>query len=362
MREQSSDLNRAFKAYVKILKEKEKHWVVADNPVAKRDEANDLIEQQKRLDAVFRILKTGEKQSDYKHIIALMPTDPVERMQYKFDNYVTSLTYDVRKKLPTKLQNIFDDMLITFQPTGYTNAQSLVSHPDGTPLRGGLIFLNEGLYFSVGFAAKAIVLANVRDDHSYMQQDAKPALKKGVKFYLLRKPSLADSEFHSTGDPVEEGELSTHISSVKAMIFEFIVLHEFAHIILNHHAYTEATRLAFINEDQKDELNSEYYSSDTPKTTHTLEYEADQFAIDIIARSSTTSKSKLANLYAIGAFFIFLECIERELKRGVSNTHPAPLDRLQNLTDYFHSKNEKALDFRPYHKELLDLCFDWSLP
>jgi len=356
--ENKTDLINAYHAYVKHLEETERTWVVADNPLDVKDAGRDLTEQQQRLDAVFNIIKTGEKQSDYADMVAGMPNDPLKRMQYKFDNYINSLTHDIREKLPISLKSKFDQVLIGFQPTGYTNAKALVSHPDGTPLKGGLIFLNQGLYFSAGFAAKAIVLANVQDDHAFMQKEAKSALLKGVRFYLSRSPALADSEFHATGNPVEEGELSTHISSVKAMMFEFIILHEFAHIVLNHHAYNEATRLTIFSEaDEKDDYDN---SDDNVQMAHKLEYAADQFAIDIITRASTNPKSKLANVYAIGAFFIFLECIELRFQRGLSRTHPAPLDRLQRLADYIHNLAEEGLDFGYHHEELLALCRSWS--
>jgi len=353
-----SNLIEAYQEYVKQLEANGERWVVADNPVEARDSVQDLSEQQQRLDAVFNTIKTGESQSDYDDLIVQMPEKPIQRMQYKFEKYIASLTYDIREKLPVSLRCKFDRMLIAFQPTGYTNAQALVSHPDGSPLEGGLIFLNQGLYFSAGFAAKAIVLANVQGDHSFMQKEAKPALIKGVEFYLSRSPALADSEFHATGNPTEEGELSTHISSVKAMMFEFIILHEFAHIVLNHHAYNEATRLTIFSEaDEKNDLDS---AVDKTQAAYWLEYEADRFAIDIITSASTNPQSKLANLYAIGAFFVFLECIESQLKRGLSKTHPAPLDRLQKLADYVQNESDEDLDFRPLQKELLSLCENWS--
>lgn len=358
MSKNKSDLIKAYQEYVKQLETNGARWIVADNPVEARDAAQDIREQQQRLDAVFRTIKTGESQSDYDDLIAQMPEQPIQRMQYKFEKYIASLTYDIREKLPVSLKRKFDEMLIAFQPTGFTNAFALVSCPNGSSLEGGLIFLNQGLYFSAGFAAKAIVLANVQDDHAFMQKEAKPALIKGMEFYLSRSPALADSEFHATGNPTEEGELSTHISSVKAMMFEFIILHEFAHIILSHHAYNESTRLMIFSE--ADEIDVLEPKVNVSPSVHDLEYEADQFAINVITQASGTPQSKLANLYAIGAFFIFLECVESKLKRGLSKTHPAPLDRLQQLANYVNNDIDEDLDFRPLHEELLFLCEKWS--
>lgn len=350
-----NELQEAFQNYHRFLKFQKENWVVADNPVKGRDEKFDAELQRKRLEAVFYTIKTGEEISEYKDMIEGMPDDPIERMAYKFENYITALKAAVAEKLTAEQLRKFSEIVIGFLPTGRTNAMAVVKSISGEKLQGGLIFLNEGLYFSAGFAAKAIVLANMRDEHEHLRAGAKPALTKGVEFYLNPHPSNAENEFHSTGNPYEEGEISTHISSVKEMMLQFVVLHELGHIILNHHDYINRNRLSLMGDEQWDSLSDEEKES-----LHQIEYEADLFAFERIEENSSSNQSRLANLYAIGTLFVFLECVERKIQTSLSKTHPAPLDRLRKLSDSLNIKLKNQLNFDSLFDELSKLCDEWS--
>ena len=122
-----------------------------------------------------------------------------------------------------------------------------------------------------------------------------------------------------------DGALSGAQSSIAMIILQFIVLHEFGHIVNDdlelmglYKIHVAPTR----QDNESYEPNNTYWKS---------EYKADEFALLSICQKAKNDISAWANFMGIYMLFRWFADIEKHLGKKLSEFHPPPLKRADKL-------------------------------
>lgn len=264
------------------------------------------------------------------------------------DQLVSDLAEYVR---PEEL-NVFRETHIGLLPLGSVDGLCLDKTLLGEQLDGFLVILNEGLWVCAQLLAKAFVLENLDGDFKDFRRTGRHDFEVAIHHYLSPSGKNANCVFFENTTPEVEGELAAAQSMMATLIMQFVVLHEFGHIL---------------NRDL--ELMGEYrfHISQTSKkpvfptqTYWDLENAADEYSLRTICRHSRTDINRWANFITIYIFFHWLASVENVSGRTLCPMHPPPATRGKRLLNWMwahYPPDREALHYIERTKTILD---SWS--
>lgn len=172
-----------------------------------------------------------------------------------------------------------------------------------------LIAINIGMLYISQLICHAIVLESnekITDNSPYQ------LFQSACRLFIADTLSKfkVELDFYTS---IVQLEQQIEVASITTKIMQFIALHELAHIELGH-------------------INSKCSSSEI-KNNYKLEFQADEFAFDIIWNNSTCMETKWNHSFWIYVFFLALDYIEWNMKREICPRHPKPQKRANKIKE-----------------------------
>lgn len=220
------------------------------------------------------------------------------------------------------------------------------------PLDGSVIIINEGMFYGLHLLFKGLVLESLDNDLLQYRRSGKSDFQHSLDFFLYRNSELLQNMHIKIGDAAIETEINRYQSAAATLILQFVALHEFGHIALEHFQQLDKNT-EFIN----------IFSSSSHNITQThiaLEYQADAFALQGLMQKSHSEQSMWANFYSIYLFFIWLETIQQKQQMPLSQLHPAPGKRARALRKIMESQIGNAELYQPMFENLDIMVANWK--
>lgn len=246
----------------------------------------------------------------------------------------TKVAVESSKSLLKKYSDVLENVVIKKGPLESLNAAAI-------PFKNGkdLIVLNYGIVWLTWWIKYLMILDRLYlSEVSVSGDETKDML---IKIDILSSmPELAK---HILNSPDKDDELTKHALTSKVIasvdihygdvelrstfIKMFIILHEYAHIILGHTNWLNRYLCGHISLDSKE----------ISIVLHRFEYEADIFALNNLMKQFPPDKEVFNWLYA---YFSLIHCSEinqsDKLIQKNRATHPSPNDRFCNVLKVFN--------------------------
>ena len=281
-----------------------------------------------------------------------------------YDRLINGICDSLKQDIADCTNNHYSDVLeqiqIGIMPTGQAQAYCLNQNRDGKIIDGHVICINQGLYFCLQLIAKALVVKSANLDKSKQGYDCANLFHTAIK--LLLQPDSENIEqifFHDLTAEVD-GELSAYQGKVATMILQFVVMHEYAHIVHKDltliHAY--GNEFYALTNETNDELKWK-------KELINSEYRADAWALSMLnnrARSHGKNSGKVAwaNFSAIALFFFWLEQVELHHGKTLQRLHPKPMERYDALLSIMQKEFDSNLEVKKYINDIEQLTIEWG--
>ena len=224
-----------------------------------------------------------------------------------------------------------DASRIHFLPSGYFNGFCLNKDAFKQPLDGYLIGLNEGLYFSLEFLAKAYVVESVSGDYEAYRQDATYLYLNAINLYSRPDTRILNDIFFKDVSARVDGQLSAAQSAIAIKTLQFVVLHEFGHIANRDLDLLDRYNL-YMSSPHADAAQE--IASATSKAHWQAEFQADEFALSTLCRNSSSHISAWANFMGVYLMFAWFSHVEQLKGAALSSLHPPPDQRAARLLEY----------------------------
>lgn len=263
-----------------------------------------------------------------------------------------ALHQDIADCVEPNYQSLLKNTSLLMMPLGNVDAFCTQTDLKRQPLDGSIIILNEGLFYGLHLLFKALVIESLDNDLLQFRSSGKTDFHNSINFFLERDSSLLQHMHIRVGDPDTEKQINKYQSAAATLILQFIALHEFGHIALDHFGQLNKSA-EFINL-----FSSAKNTSDTKH--HQLEFEADAFALKSLMRRSHSEQSMWANFYSICLFYIWLNCIEEKRNKPLSNLHPRPMERISALRKLMENHVGNAESYKPLFEKLEIITNNWQ--
>ena len=239
------------------------------------------------------------------------------------DSFEVSIISDLEKKVRPEHLSILKSCIIGIVPLGFVNAHVRRTDNFGQPLDRFVIFINYGLYLACSALADALTFENLQGDFADFRRSGQPYFNCAVKSYIDHKA------FDDYQLPLHE--YPPHISAaimeqsgrLTAIMLQFIVLHEFGHIINGDLG------------DQDSEMNLSPSGLELKLDAQPgkrREIGADLYAIETLSDWEGSSPSAWPNFAQAYYFFRWLEVVE-EHRQQSSPSHPPASMRKQCIAN-----------------------------
>lgn len=216
--------------------------------------------------------------------------------------------------------------LISFLPSGLIKGFCLSKDDFGETLDGYFIGIHEGLYFSLQFLSKALILEQLEGEYLIYKRSGATTYQAAIDLFIKPSPAGLNGIFFEDLPADVDGALSGAQSAAAMMILRFIAFHEFGHIINNDLDLMDAYQMHLHSTQNKSIKNQRKYWK--------AEYKADEYALSLILKNSSSNLSAWANFIPIYTFFHWLSDVEIKQGKVISESHPPPLRRAERLKNY----------------------------
>lgn len=321
-RELNSDkLAKVITAYQVALKRGPNHWEIDQRPRP----VIPMSEAEKVSDIALEHLGHGnDKRAFFQKLDPNLDFE-LATFQDLLEILAQSLQNDIEQCLDEEQNSLLSKVHLKFLETGIVNASCVNSSLDGSLLDGFIIFMNEGLYFSLRQLFTALLFEELQGELEEFRRDGTEVFNAAINLYIKPRAENVVPLPEYVGDLRASGEIASHVDSATSLLLQFVALHEFAHAWLNHHGILDAHRLAMAGKVVSNSDPAQFTRSQE------LEYQADEFAFRALIKRTRTIESQWAHCFAIHLFFQFLNAIEEKLASPLSALHPPPLLRSKRI-------------------------------
>lgn len=275
-----------------------------------------------------------------------------------FSSQLKILSKSLKEDIENFTNGAYNELLVgtdlSFLPTGRFGGFAL-SHDDfESKLDGYVIGINEGLYFCLQLLAKALVFEYMDGDYLIYKKSGSGLYRNAINLYINPSSNFLNEIFFEGLPPEIDGELSAILSSIAMVMLQFIVLHEFGHIVNNDFSVMGIYKLYLQGEGQDEneqKIDKIRNASKFQEKHWNSEYLADEFAILAMSKKSKSNVSAWANFIAIYTLFHWFNDVQVTSGKIVSELHPPPMARAERLLS--HMKNSVP-GWEDYSKEI-----DW---
>jgi hypothetical protein len=235
-----------------------------------------------------------------------------------------TLKYDLMIKLPDQHRGILNQSIIGMLPIGLVNGCVLQFDDNYQKLDNYVILLNYGLVVACGLLSDALTVEILEDDLMAYRGDGRSYFQKAIQFYC--EPSLTGYRKTRTSHswPAEiAAQIAAKSGSLQAIMLQFIVLHEFGHIV--HGDVNTANGITMFNpSDNRVEYLRPIID---PSQNWQIEYDADTYAIATLCNWSSGSPTAWPNFAQAYLFLSWLAEIERLIGKNLCPYHPPASER-----------------------------------
>lgn len=265
-----------------------------------------------------------------------------------------SLRNDVAQCLTSDQEQFLETVHFKFLDVGLMNACCIAADVDGQPLDGYIVFLNEGLYFSLMQLFSAVVFEELQGDLLDFRRDGKEGFAQAVDMYLSPSHEKIRPNLGYVGDPEASAEIERHLASATTLVLQFVALHELGHALLGHHDTLSTQRLALAGA----EIGAQ--AEQVWERNHVLEYEADAFAFAALMARTQTIEAHWAHCFLVYLFFRYMAEVERKAGRPASRLHPNPMDRARAIKDLLLQAFPSEFEHAAVLKRADELITKWT--
>lgn len=271
-----------------------------------------------------------------------------EQLKGFFDQLVS----DLEEYVDPEEREAFHQTYFGILPLSSVDGFCLDRTDTGERLNGYLVVLNEGLWICAQLLAKAFVLENLDGDFAAFRQSGRPDFNVATQHYLSPSGKNANRVFFENTPPDVEGQLSAAQSSMAILILQFVVLHEFGHIV--NHDFQLMGEYRF-------HIGQALPASCSPHHAYwDAECNADEYSLAAICRRSRADINRWANFITIYVFFHWLASIEKATGGPLCPLHPPPQERADRLLKWMYTHYLPSDEIRHYIERTGMILQSWT--